>query len=90
MTGSVPPFLIFFAGALVVPLLRRVPMVRAVWLLLIPVAGALNVWGIQEGWEHQLQFLGYTLTPSAPTGSASSSATCSTSAPSSRSSTRCT
>ena len=63
MTGSVPPFLIFFAGALVVPLLRRVPMVRAVWLLLIPVAGALNVWGIQEGWEHQLQFLGYTLTP---------------------------
>ena len=63
MTGSVPPFLVFFAGALVVPLLRRVPMVRAAWLLLIPVVGALNVWGIQEGWEQQLQFLGYTLTP---------------------------
>ena len=63
MPSSVPPFLIFFAGALVVPLLHRVPRVRAAWLLLIPVVGALNVWGIQEGWEHQLQFLGHTLTP---------------------------
>ena len=63
MPSSVPPFLIFFAGALVVPLLRNVPRIRMAWLLLIPVVGALNVWGIQEGYEYQFQFLGYTLTP---------------------------
>ena len=63
MPSSIPPFLIFFAGALVVPFLRHVPRVRMAWLLLIPVLGALNVMGIQEGYETQLQFLGYTLTP---------------------------
>ena len=63
MPSSVPPFLIFFAGALVVPFLRHVPRVRMAWLLLIPVLGALNVMGVQEGYEYQLQFLGYTLTP---------------------------
>ena len=61
--SSFPPFLIFLAGALVVPFLRRAPMVRAAWLLLIPVVGALNVWGIQEGYQLQFEFLGYTLTP---------------------------
>ena len=61
--SSLPPFLIFFAGALVVPFLRRVPRIRMAWLLLIPVLGALNVMGIQEGYELQFQFLGYTLTP---------------------------
>ena len=63
MPSSVPPFLIFFAGALVVPLLRSVPRIRMAWLVLIPIVGALNVIGIQEGFEFQLQFLGYTLTP---------------------------
>ena len=63
MPSSIPPFLIFFAGALVVPFLRHVPRVRMAWLLLIPVLGALNVMGVQEGYEYQLQFLGYTLTP---------------------------
>jgi len=63
MMGSVPPFLIFLAGALAVPFLRRVPTIRAAWLVLIPIVGALNVMGIQEGYELQLQFLGYTLTP---------------------------
>ena len=63
MPSSVPPFLIFFAGALVVPFLRNFPRIRMAWLLLIPVLGALNVMGIQEGYETQLQFLGYTLTP---------------------------
>ena len=61
--SSLPPFLIFLAGALVVPFLRRAPTVRAAWLLLIPVVGALNVWGIQEGYQLQFEFLGYTLTP---------------------------
>ena len=61
--SSVPPFLIFFAGALLTPFLRRVPMVRAAWLLLIPVAGALNLWSLPEGYQLQFEFLEYTLTP---------------------------
>ena len=61
--SSVPPFLIFLAGALAVPLLRGMPVVRAAWLLLIPIVGALNVMGIQEGYQLQVEFLGYTLTP---------------------------
>ena len=63
MPSSVPPFLIFFAGALLVPFLRDMPRLRMAWLILIPVVGALNVWGLQDGGEHQLQFLGHTLTP---------------------------
>ncbi len=62
MPSSVPPFLIFFAGALLVPFLRDVPRLRAVWLVLIPVAGALNVWSLQEGYQLQHELLGYTLT----------------------------
>ena len=62
MPSSVPPFLIFFAAALVVPLLRGMPRVRMIWLVLIPIAGALNAMGIQEGYQLQYEFLGYTLT----------------------------
>ena len=61
--SSIPPFLIFFAGALLVPFLRGVPKVRMAFLVLIPVLGALNVWGIQEGYEVQYRLLGLTLTP---------------------------
>ena len=61
--SSIPPFLIFFAGALLVPFLRRVPMVRMAWLVLIPIVGALNVWGIEEGYEVSYQLLGLTMTP---------------------------
>ena len=61
--SSIPPFLIFFAGALLVPFLRRVPRVRMAWLVLIPIVGALNVWGIEEGYEVSYQLLGLTLTP---------------------------
>ncbi|MDE2805666.1 MAG: Na(+)/H(+) antiporter subunit D [Gemmatimonadota bacterium] len=62
MPSSLPPFLIFFIGALVVPLLGRAPRVRMLWLVLIPVVGALNAMGIQEGYELQYELLGYTLT----------------------------
>ena len=62
MASSLPPFLIFFIGALVVPLLSRVPRVRMLWLVLIPIVGALNAMGIQEGYELQYELLGYTLT----------------------------
>ena len=63
MPSSIPPFLIFFAGALVVPFLRHLPRLRMAWLILIPIVGALNVWGIQEGYEVQYRLLGLTLTP---------------------------
>ena len=62
MPSSVPPFLIFLVGALVVPLLGRVPRVRMLWLVLIPVVGALNAMGIEEGYQLQYELLGYTLT----------------------------
>ena len=61
--SSIPPFLIFFLGALLVPFLRGVPKVRMAFLVLVPVLGALNVWGIQEGYEVQYRLLGLTLTP---------------------------
>ena len=63
MPSSIPPFLVFFAGALVVPFLRHLPRLRMAWLILIPIVGALNVWGIQEGYEVQYRLLGLTLTP---------------------------
>ena len=62
MPSSLPPFLIFFIGALVVPFLRSVPRIRMAWLVLIPVAGALNAMGIQEGHTLDYQLLGYSLT----------------------------
>ena len=60
--SSIPPFLIFFAGALLVPFLHRVPRLRMAWLVLIPVIGALNVWGMEEGFEVQHRLMGLTLT----------------------------
>ncbi len=63
MPSSIPPFLIFFLGALLVPFLRGAPRLRAAWLVLIPIVGALNAWGLEEGFELQVQLLGYTLTP---------------------------
>ena len=58
---SVPPFLVFFAGALLVPLVRG--PARKVLLLLVPVAGALNVWGLPDGHVQSYEFLGHMLTP---------------------------
>ncbi len=60
--SSIPPFLIFFAGALLVPFLRDVPRLRMAWLVLIPIFGALNIWGIDEGYEVQYRLMGLTLT----------------------------
>ena len=62
MPSSVAPFLIFFVGALLVPFLRATPQLRTAWLILIPIVGALNVWGVQEGHQFQWEMLGYTLT----------------------------
>ena len=57
MPTDLPPFAIFLAGALLVPFVRGWP--RRVLLLAIPVLGALNVAGIQEGLELSVGILGY-------------------------------
>ncbi|NNF26455.1 MAG: Na(+)/H(+) antiporter subunit D [Gemmatimonadetes bacterium] len=61
MLGSVPPFLIFFAGALLIPFVRGLP--RMALLLLLPILGGANAWAIQDGFQIQYDLLGYTLTP---------------------------
>ena len=50
MLSNLPPFLPFLVGALIVPFVRGVP--RQVLLLLVPIVGAMNVWGLQEGFHH--------------------------------------
>ena len=61
MLGSIPPFLIFFVGAVLVPLVRG--PARKALLLLVPLVGALNVWGLPTGYELPYHFLGYDLLP---------------------------
>ena len=61
MPSSVPPFLVFFVGALLAAATRGT--VRKALLVLVPVAGALNVWGVEEGYAWSLEFLGYVLEP---------------------------
>lgn len=61
MFSSVPPFLIFFAGAALIPLVRG--PARKGLLLLVPVVGALNVWGLPTGYELPYELLGYDLLP---------------------------
>ena len=62
MPTDLPPFLIFFVGALLIPLAPR-GIVRTLLLLAVPVLGALNVAGIEAGTVFELEILGYTLTP---------------------------
>jgi multicomponent Na+:H+ antiporter subunit D len=61
MTGSLPPFAVFFAGALLVALTRGT--LRKAILLAIPVVGALLMLRLEPGTTLHLQLLGYTLTP---------------------------
>jgi len=61
MIGSLPPFAIFFLGALLVPVLRG--NARKLLLLAIPVLGGLNVLGLEAGQVVTVELLGYTLTP---------------------------
>ncbi len=57
---SLPPFAIFFAAALVVPLVRGT--LRAAVLLLVPLLGALNLWYVDEGLSLSVSMFTYTLT----------------------------
>jgi multicomponent Na+:H+ antiporter subunit D len=60
--SSVPPFVLFFVGALAVAFTKGT--VRKALVLAIPVAGGLNLWfGVEPGVHLQLDLIGYTLTP---------------------------
>jgi len=59
--NNLPPFLIFFLGALIIPFVRG--GARAALLLTIPIVGAVNLWTMPEGFSWSFQFFDYTLTP---------------------------
>lgn len=60
--SSVPPFVLFFVGALVVAFTKGT--VRKALLLAIPLVGGLNLWfTVDPGIHLELELLGYTLQP---------------------------
>jgi multicomponent Na+:H+ antiporter subunit D len=62
MLSSLPPFVLFFVGALAVALTRGVA--RKAIVLAVPVIGGLGLWfGVEPGVHLQIELLGYTLTP---------------------------
>ena len=62
MLSSLPPFVLFFVGAVVIAFTRGTA--RKVLILAIPLVGGLNLWfGVEPGLHLQFDLLGYTLTP---------------------------
>jgi len=62
MPSSVPPFVLFFVGALAAGLTRGA--LRKAILLAVPAIGGLALWfGVEPGTLLQVEILGYTLTP---------------------------
>jgi len=61
MTGSLPPFAVYFAGALLVALTRGT--LRKAILLAIPVVGALLLLRLEPGTTLHVELMGYALTP---------------------------
>jgi multicomponent Na+:H+ antiporter subunit D len=62
MLSSLPPFVLFFVGAIAVAFTRG--PVRKGLILAIPLLGGLNLWfGVEPGIHLQFELLGYTLTP---------------------------
>jgi len=59
MIGSVPPFVIFFVGALLIPFFRG--RARAVWLLALPVIGAVNLLALHAGADWTVTVMGFEL-----------------------------
>lgn len=59
MINELPPFLIFFVGALIVPFLRG--YLKQAFLLLIPVVGFWNLLNLPEGVYWTVNFLDYKL-----------------------------
>jgi len=61
MLTELPPFLPLLIGALAAALLRGTP--RAIVMLLAPVWGGLQLWGMQHGVHWSTEFMGYALEP---------------------------
>ena len=62
MLSSLPPFVLFFVGAVFIAFTRGTA--RKVLILAIPLVGGLNLWfGVEPGLHLQFDLLGYTLTP---------------------------
>ena len=62
MLSSLPPFVLFFVGAVVIAFTRGTA--RKVLILAIPLVGGLNLWfGVEPGLHLQFDLIGYTLTP---------------------------
>ena len=62
MLSSLPPFVLFFVGAVVIAFTRGTA--RKVLILAIPLIGGLNLlYGVDPGLHLQFDLLGYTLTP---------------------------
>ena len=62
MLSSLPPFVLFFVGAVVIAFTRGTA--RKVLILAIPLVGGLNLlFGVEPGLHLQFDLLGYTLTP---------------------------
>ena len=62
MLSSLPPFVLFFVGAIVIAFTRGT--VRKLLILAIPLIGGLNLlFGVEPGLHLQFDLLGYTLTP---------------------------
>ena len=59
MINTVPPAIIFILGALVIPLLKG--RLKSAYLLLLPIAGFINLINIPEGTNWIVQFLDYEL-----------------------------
>ena len=62
MLSNLPPFVLFFVGAVVIAFTRGTA--RKVLILAIPLVGGLNLWfGVEPGLHLQFDLIGYTLTP---------------------------
>lgn len=61
MINNVPPFLVFFIAAAFVPFLRG--RLQQALLVLVPLASAWSIIGIEQGVYWQLSLLGYALEP---------------------------
>ena len=61
MLNNIPPFLIFFIAALLVPVVRG--KLRAGLLLAAPIISFASLFFFESGYSSQLELLGYTLTP---------------------------
>ena len=61
MTSSLPPFVLFFVAALLLPFFRG--YFRYALLLALPVVGGLGLIGLEEGSTLQFSLFGYVLEP---------------------------